>query len=190
MIAPGVTIGYLTVVARASGAAPSQQKARARWECRCRCGRTIVRRGDHLGRAHLFQSCGCVSRWFVKTISQQHGHARGAGSSATYSTWCSMRKRCEKSDEDGFAQYGGKGISLCKAWRDDFCAFLNDMGERPPGRTIDRIDNRFGYFPANCRWATPLEQRHNQARWRLRHVPATLTVNVVVPASPANLRLQ
>lgn len=79
-----------------------------------------------------------------------------------------MVQRCHNPAKDVYVRYGAKGISVTKPWRDDFAAFLNDMGERPLGRTIDRIDNRFGYFMANCRWATPKEQRANQgvSRWQ------------------------
>jgi len=73
-----------------------------------------------------------------------------------------MMQRCHNPLNHAFALYGARGISVCKAWRDSFESFLNDMGERPQGRSIDRIDNRFGYFMANCRWATAKEQVLNR----------------------------
>jgi len=73
-----------------------------------------------------------------------------------------MMMRCHNPKGTGFDRYGARGISVTKPWRDSFATFLNDMGERPPGMSIDRIDNRFGYFMANCRWATPKQQYANR----------------------------
>lgn len=87
-----------------------------------------------------------------------HGHSRSNSSnkcSSTYMTWCSMKRRCsDKSNKN----YGGKGIQVCKEWADSFDAFLMDMGERPEGCTIDRIDSSLGYFKENCRWVNSKQQ--------------------------------
>lgn len=81
-----------------------------------------------------------------------------------YRIWTGMNERCERASHKDFFNYGGRGITVCDRWRDDFWAFVADMGDRPEGMSLDRIDNDRGYEPNNCRWATASEQRLNQRR--------------------------
>jgi hypothetical protein len=74
-----------------------------------------------------------------------------------------MKKRCFDPNTPGFRYYGGRGITVCDRWRDSFETFLEDMGERPEGMSIDRIENDLGYSPGNCRWATATEQNINRS---------------------------
>lgn len=108
-------------------------------------------------------SCGCHKARLVSERRRSHGHSQdGAGSA--YLTWQNMLRRCLSPSATGYADYGGRGISVCERWS-KFENFLADMGERPAGMTIDRWPNKNGnYEPGNCRWATGSEQLYNTRR--------------------------
>src|SRR5438876_10103127 len=91
----------------------------------------------------------------------RHGHDRKGKRTRTYRVWNNMIIRCKYPYADNYERYGGRGITVCKRWQ-TFANFLADMGVCPPGKTLDRLDNSRGYSPANCRWATALEQGANQ----------------------------
>jgi hypothetical protein len=91
----------------------------------------------------------------------EHGHSKRGSTSPTYQTWRNMRSRCENPNVPAYKNYGGRGIAVCERWK-SFENFLADMGERPEGMTIERINNDGNYEPDNCRWSTYLQQGRNR----------------------------
>lgn len=84
----------------------------------------------------------------------------------TYVTWVGMMQRCTNPNHEAYPEYGGAGIDVCESWR-DFQNFLAEMGERPEGKTLERVSNKLGYNKANCEWATPMKQARNRKSNRL-----------------------
>ena len=135
------------------------------WRCLCDCGKEhLVSRASLQG--NNTRSCGCLAReiniqkCLARTV---HGHGRRSGESATHRTWRGMVERCTKASHSSFRRYGGRGIRVCERWL-TFDKFLADMGERPEGTTLDRIDNEGDYSALNCRWSSLRIQQLNSSR--------------------------
>lgn len=84
-----------------------------------------------------------------------------------YRSWAHMIQRCTNPNQTGYKNYGGRGIKVCKRWLHSFKNFYKDMGVRPKGCSIDRINNEGNYTPANCRWATKSQQNLNKRRKKI-----------------------
>lgn len=96
----------------------------------------------------------------------KHGYAPRGKRMTEYSCWMAMKSRCYIVTDVSYAYYGGRGITVCKRWRDSFPNFLKDMGKRPAGMTLDRRNTNGNYTPTNCRWATRKEQMDNRRNTR------------------------
>ncbi len=134
------------------------------WLCKCRCGTMKVVRGSTV-RNGVSKSCGCLAREEARQRERTHGHTAGGEISPEYQSWKAMKERCYNPNHVRYADYGGRGILVCARWKNSFENFFEDMGERPEGESLDRINPNAGYSPSNCRWATDKQQNFNRRKY-------------------------
>ena len=146
----GRRFGKLVVEAKASSRQSLAGTPKVYWRCRCDCGGTIEVWASSLTRKkRATHSCGCI---------RVHRQSK----TTTFSSWSSMINRCTNPAAHQYRWYGGRGISVHPPWLEDYRNFLRDMGERPAGCTLDRVDPNGNYEPGNCRWADSATQGKNR----------------------------
>jgi len=134
---------------------------RVTWLCQCACGvmRAIPSNSLVTGAS---SSCGCFNKEQTSKRFIKHGKRK----TREYGTWAAMIGRCTNPNNQDFKHYGGRGIQVCDRWK-EFANFFSDMGVRPVGMELDRIDNSGNYSPDNCRWTTHKENSRNTRKCRI-----------------------
>ena len=153
----GERYGRLVVISAAGKSKDNRQQ----YLCKCDCGKETIVVGKHLVSGNT-KSCGCYKRDAGVIANTTHGMSK----TRIYKTWASMKDRCEREKSNHYANYGGRGITVCDEWRNDFKAFCDWALSNgyADNLTIDRIDVNKNYCPDNCRWVLANEQAKNKRK--------------------------
>lgn len=160
----GEVHGRLTIISRAPDRTHGEKTQVVMWNCVCECGNFTVKSGRKL-KIGAVKSCGCLQK---ENPGSRKGpdnpkYLHGKTNSREYLSWISALSRTTNKKHESYERYGGRGITVCEEWASSFARFLSDMGPRPDGHSLERIDNNKGYFLENCKWATTKEQSRNKS---------------------------
>lgn len=181
----GQTFGRLTVLYRGPDYLKNSGRKEVTWICQCSCGNPELKTvaANHLGRTT--QSCGC----YGKEKSKEGYPVHGQSGTRTYRIYHGMLQRCGNENTARYSDYGGRGITVCDRWKENYMHFVEDMGVCPPKHSIERVDNNKGYEPGNCQWATTKEQSRNRRsnrhvyvkgrRWILADLAIEFSLNIM-----------
>ena len=160
----GQKFGRLTVIKRVESLVQPSGQRKTRWLCKCDCGNEKIIQSSQL-KSGMTKSCGCLSR----EKSRERLFAHGLRRTRLYALWCNIKSRCFNPNNAHYKDYGGRNITICNEWKDNFMSFHDwafDNGYNEKAKkyecTIDRIDNNKDYCPDNCRWITMKEQTRNK----------------------------
>ena len=164
-LAVGQVFGRLQIVSMLRTRGSKEAPGSLICQCQCQCGGTANIVGPSIASGKT-GSCGCIRREVSRASRVAALTTHGMVNTPTWLSWRSMLARCGNPNATDYERYGGRGISVCHEWG-SFETFYRDMGARPPGKSLDRINTNGNYEPGNCRWATSAEQNQNRRNNKL-----------------------